>query len=607
MKFVKENMKMRLAIVMESCALLVSFSISAQERLMPIPLRTSINMHYNPHYSPVRSSVVSLPLADDFSDLNRTLSLWDLKGVYINNSLGMGAPTYGIASFDGLNDKMKPYSETYNAWGGSDTMTTKPIDLSAFSPADSIVISFYVQRKGMGNDPSIEDSLIFEGLTKDGRWITLWRSHASIDTSQFSWVAVKLEDTTLFHNNAQFRFRNTATISGFFDHWHIDWFYIDDNRSISDSTILDVAVQDVPISITSPYTRMPWHFLQAQPTYLQQPTITISNLSNAVRNTQYRFRLLAGNTLQVIDSSLFVATNLSPGTAKFSMTFDQFPTAITSVPDTGLAIQIQYIITAGGNSFTFNDTVTKTYIFDAMLGYDDGTPELAYGVEGQGSAFAYEFSIPSSDTLWAVAILFVDQIRRNEEPDLFSVVVWEDIFIGQMLARKDFQMPCQIDSGWQFCIYKFDEPVIVPSKFYVGWIQTSARAMSIGFDKNTNARTNAWFNTMDTWEQSQFDGTVMIRPIIGTFKQAEKYLALITATQQPQHNQSQIKAIPISTNSYMLQAPSEGNWQLFDLSGTLIMTFENKNNFILSLPYKGIFILKWKSQSNQETIRLIGY
>ncbi len=607
MKFVKKNMKMRMTIVLVLWSLLITYTINAQERLMPIPLRTVNSLNYWQDYSPARNGVVSLPFADDFSDINRTQTLWDLKGVYINNSLSMGAPTYGVASFDGLNDKMKPYSETYNAWGGADTMTIKPIDLSAFSPADSIVISFYVQRKGMGNDPSIEDSLILEGLTKDGKWTPLWRSSSSIDSSRFTWVAIKLEDSIFFHNNAQFRFRNTATISGFFDHWHIDWFYIDDNRSISDSTILDVAVQDVPISITSPYTRMPWHFLQAQPTYLQQPTITISNLSNAVRNTQYRFRLLAGNPAQVIDSSLFVATNLSPGTAKFSMTFNKFPTAITSVPDTGLTVQMQYIITAGGNSFTFNDTVTKTYVFDAMLGYDDGTPELAYGVEGQGSAFAYEFSIPNADTLWAIAILFVDQIRRNEEPDLFSVVVWEDIFTGQMLARKDFQMPCQIDSGWRFCIYRFDEPVIVPSKFYVGWIQTSANAMSVGFDKNTNARSRAWFNTMDTWENSQFKGTVMIRPIIGTFKQAEKYLALISETQQPQPNKSQIKAIPISNNSYMLQAPSEGNWQLFDLSGSLIMTFENKNNFILSLPYKGIFILKWESQSNQETIRLIGY
>ncbi len=604
MKFVKENMRgLRTLIGSIVCAWIAGHGIYAQERLMPI----SLNSAYNVDYSPVRRSVVSLPFADDFSDLNRTLSLWDLKGVYINNSLGRGAPTFGVASFDGFNHKMQPYSETYNAWGGADTMTTKPIDLSAFSPADSIVISFFVQRKGMGNDPSVEDSLILEGLTKNGKWKALWRSSLFIDTSQFTWVAIKLEDTLFFHANAQFRFRNTATISGFFDHWNIDWFYIDANRSILDSTILDVAVQNVPISVTSPYTRIPWHLLQAQPTYLQQPTITISNLSNAVRNTQYRFRVLAGDPPQVVDSSLFVATNLSPGSSTFSMTFDKFPTAISTVPDTGLTLQVQYIITAGGNSFTFNDTVTKTYIFDAMLGYDDGTPELAYGVEGQGSAFAYKFTIPNPDTLWAVAIMFVNQVKRTEEPDLFSIVVWEDIFTGRMLARKDFQMPCNIDSGWQFCIYRLDEPVIVPSTFYVGWIQTSANAMSVGFDRNTNARANAWFNTMDTWEKSQFEGTVMIRPIIGSFKQAEKYLSLPSATQQPQHNQSQIKAIPISTNSYMLQAPSQGNWLLFDLSGSLIMIFENKNNFILSLPYKGIFIIQWKGNGTQETIRLIAY
>ena len=583
-------------------ASIVSLSY-AQEILTPI----SLYIDRTASYKPARESVLSLPFADDFSQLERSVKLWDIRGVYINHSLGNSEPTYGIASFDGMNNKMKPYSDTYNAWGGADTMTTQPIDLSGFSPADSIIVSFYVQKKGLGNDPSVEDSLILEALTKYGDWKVLWTSSATLDTVSFEWIAIKLEDTLFFHNNLKFRFRNLATLSGFFDHWNVDWFYVDANRSINDTGLLDVAIQEVPSSLTLPYTRMPWYMVQANPSYVQQLFISISNLSNAIRNTQYRFRLFAGNPQQLVDSSLFVATNLSSGTSQFMMSFTNFPGAVIPT-DTGVAIRVEYIINAGGNSFTFNDTVSKTYIYDAMLAYDDGTPELAYGVEGQGAAFAYKFTLPAPDTLWGLAILFVDHVRRNNEPDLFSVVVWDDIFTNSIIARKDFQMPCEVDSGWKFCIYKFDYPIVVPSTFYAGWIQTSANAMSVGFDKNTNARANAWFNTMDTWEQSKFDGTVMIRPIIGPFKLAEKYLAQPSTSEKPVFfSGKEIQAIPISPNSYHLRASEIGNWKLFDLSGNLIMSFENKNNFVISLPYKGVFIIQWEGEKSRDALRLIAF
>jgi hypothetical protein len=63
--------------------------------------------------------------------------------------------------------------------------------------------------------------------------------------------------------------------------------------------------------------------------------------------------------------------------------------------------------------------------------------------------------------------------------------------------------------------YKFSEPVMVNDVFYVGWRQRSETFLNAGFDVNTpnNGRQYYWINGI--WNQSQVDGSIMIRPVVG--------------------------------------------------------------------------------------------
>ena len=77
-------------------------------------------------------------------------------------------------------------------------------------------------------------------------------------------LLIVIDSAIFLTNDFQFRFRNYATISGNFDHWHIDYIKIDEFVNPNDINELN----DVSFVYNSPsflkrYTQMPWtHFQQ---------------------------------------------------------------------------------------------------------------------------------------------------------------------------------------------------------------------------------------------------------------------------------------------------------------------------------------------------------
>jgi hypothetical protein len=49
----------------------------------------------------------------------------------------------------------------------------------------------------------------------------------------------------------------------------------------------------------------------------------------------------------------------------------------------------------------------------------------------------------------------------------------------------------------------------------VGWIQTTAVLLNVGFDRNNNNRDNIFYNLGQEWTNSSFNGSLMIRPVLG--------------------------------------------------------------------------------------------
>jgi hypothetical protein len=103
---------------------------------------------------------ISLPFVEDFSysGNHADYDKWLGFSVQINGNLPLKPPTIGVATFDGLNWKGNPYSNSTTS-GNADTLTSKPFRL-AYAPSDSLYLSFFYQPGGRGNFPEFIDSLI---------------------------------------------------------------------------------------------------------------------------------------------------------------------------------------------------------------------------------------------------------------------------------------------------------------------------------------------------------------------------------------------------------------------------------------------------------------
>ncbi len=573
-----------------------------QERVLPLPQYAAPTIRQKPMYK-AAIDTLSLPFMDDFCNPTYSAKQWTWQGILFNPGLARRAPTWGVLNMDGLNERGLPHNATPGTWGRADVATTAPIDLSAYSPADSVMISFWVQAGGWGDLPARQDSLVLQARTRQGVWKTLWAAAGTKDTT-FQWVIVPITDTALFYKGVQFRFYNNATLSGLNDVWNIDWVFIDANRSVADTILLDVGVQYGRKIFASPYTRLPWRQFQAMGA-LNNPQIGIANLSNQTRNVQYRFRLLNPVTGDVLDSSTYVATNLASGVDTFDMTWGQFPSNV-AFGDTALTLEMQYIIQpASGNTFVHNDTLRLGLHFDGVLAYDDGLPERAYGVEGTSSAFAYQYTLPQPDTLWAVAIAFVNH-NADQMGRLFSVAVWQELRPESLIVRKDFLEPCLTDTARPFCVYLLDSPIVVQGTFYVGWIQYEWPPLLVGLDRNYDARQYAWFRTGHMWQPSRVRGAIMIRPVIGNRKEVKQWIqqAVVSSTQDILGTEGHLQVRRLGPASVYIRAPASGTWQLMDHTGRLIQLMHGRSEVLLRLT-PGIYVVQWHDSNRQLMTRIL--
>ncbi|MBL4653999.1 MAG: hypothetical protein JKY53_14220 [Flavobacteriales bacterium] len=100
-------------------------------------------------------------------------SLWTDNNVYINNTFHIDAPTVGVATFDGIDSLGHAYNvQNENSYGIADYLTSKPINLLGKT---DVVLSFYYQQQGLGNQPEEKDSLVLEFFISDSsQWVHAW-------------------------------------------------------------------------------------------------------------------------------------------------------------------------------------------------------------------------------------------------------------------------------------------------------------------------------------------------------------------------------------------------------------------------------------------------
>ncbi|MEC7646032.1 MAG: T9SS type A sorting domain-containing protein [Bacteroidota bacterium] len=532
----------------------------------------------NPFVSTSTKSVLTLPFFDDFSyDASIVNSeLWEQSSVFVNRSYPLNPPTIGVATFDGLDEfgLARDFNQPSNA-DPSDTLLSKPINLSVFP---SVYFMFYYQAKGLGDAPELQDKLVLEFYNDTLGWEQVWLSQDTI-LEEFKKVVIVIDDSRFLHDAFQFRFRNYATISGNFDHYHLDYVKIDELLSATDT----IELNDVSFVYSSPsflkrYSEMPWtHFLNNEALELKDSVdIKIRN-NDASVNVDYQYNVFENNNLIFHYPLIGVSRNVTVldydiiGNYSFSNPpLSVQSNAFSSFQSENATFLIQNIIGTSASDNKLNDTLYHIQNFHSHFSYDDGTAESAYGINVNGAKLAYEFKLNRPDTLRAVQMYFPQMLESVNHID-FNLTIWEKIngLPGDTLYSQTVS-PVHTENGL-YHNYYLDRPFKIVGDFYVGWEQTTDDLLNIGLDKNNQANSYMFYNVGAGWTMSSYPGSWMIRPVLSM----DEIVSDVTVLEH------EIRVYPSPAISQLFVKTSALNnvISIYSLQGVLLTQVNSDSNF----------------------------
>ncbi len=457
---------------------------------------------------------------------------WADTYAYHNYTHAVNPWTLGVVTFDGLDETGYPYAFGTTQSGYADFLTTKTIDLSSFAPNDSIYLSFLVQRKGFGDQPEAEDSLVLEFYDQAADvWKWIWSTKGGV-LNDFQLGHIRITNAAYFNNGFRFRFKNYGGLSGMLDEFHLDYVHLRSGSGYQDTLFKDFAFVYPIGSLVDQYTQVPWEHWVNQPTHMN-PNVKVSvrNGSNIPENNlngnvKVNFSgTTEGNFTMVAQTLSGNNINYAPRTTYTSLhdfstgyTFSTAPASNTKTFD---------IIGSAGAQFpnlALNDSSYTQQVFENVYAYDDGSAEAAYGLSQVQARLALRFEPYQADTLLGVRMCFVPSVN-DVSNKLFLLTVWGENNgkPGAVLYEDQFfypRTPVYEEGRGIFTDYLLKD-IRLPlngGPFYVGMRQIDANPLNIGFDMNNPNQSNVFLslNGGVTWGNSNQPGVPMIRPIFLT-------------------------------------------------------------------------------------------
>jgi hypothetical protein len=516
----------------------------------------------------IQQDTLGLPFMDDFSYAGPFPDgvRWLDEDTYVNNTLANEPPSVGVATFDGVNYRGDVYGGGY---GPSDRLTSNYISLK--SAQNDVYLSYWVQRRGLGDRPEIQDSLVLEFKDRDGRWQYV-RSFAGAPASQpnttdepFRFYRDKL-GANFIHNAFQFRFTNYSDRNGILDNWHVDYVRLSDQVSQNDNLFRDVAFTQYPLHFLRYYSSMPWNHFKGFETAELRDTIAVAlfnHAGEALNASPSNFQvteLTTDTDLLRSDLILFNGTEANiPARepVKRSYLLQGDPTGFPSIYASlllgfqnpsfdqreRLEFATQYslnnttqINASGLEAVQRNDRVEKVTVFENYFAYDDGTAESGF-IAQEGNSVALRFLANVPDSLRGVSIHF-PRTTIDASDQRFTLKVW----VGELDEEPEYEVfletPYYANSFYDtlqgFTTYPLLDRdgnpaplALEPGYFYVGWEQetpcTATDCIAVGYDRNTPAaKENTFFRSATGWTPLDSlvftirGGALMIRPIVGS-------------------------------------------------------------------------------------------
>lgn len=493
----------------------------------------------------------------------------------------------------------------------------------------------------------------------ESKWYHAWSSKGMAldsfrltnDTFYFKQVMVPVLDSAWYRNDFQFRFLNYASIANDnlqswqsnCDYWNIDYIVLDRNRSRQDTTHQDITFVGKAESFLKDYQSMPVdHYMDDNTNLLKLGLrMYISNLDDGNQTANYGYDVydLTGDPKFSWNGG---AGDLVPFNESGYSTIPPFAfppvNGFFFIPGDRNYFYFDIIHhLAGDQALGLGDSLTFRQEFDNYFAYDDGTPEFGYGLTPAGSQLACQYNMQFRDTLRAVDIYF-NKTLTGANQQFFQLAVWNhDINQrqpGDLLWLEARQKPVFEDGLYNFHTYHLDNPIyvdtnridtsrcdfpIVPSTFYIGWIQITGHNLNVGFDANNDSRNRIYYNvTSDSvWGRSSFEGSLMVRPLVGR--------ALLEETQTPVYKSSMdlFRIVPNPSHDGMVSlkfmeypghSPNPEYISLdqevlqnmdvfvFNLMGQLVYQGKYQSVFNLSFLNDGIYVIRVVDMINNSSM-----
>ena len=557
-------MKTILLIVILSCSAL----LHAQEVLSNL---ASNPMLKSKKFIPNKNkSALTLPFFDDFfySSPVADTYLWQKSSVFINRTYPINPITAGVATFDGLNkDGLAYVINMANPQGDADTLVSQDINLSTVNTA---YFMFYYQPQGLGDNPQVEDSLMLEFKDSNDNWNVEWKIAGS-SFYEFKKIIILISSSDYLTNNFQFRFRNKATLSGNYDHWHIDYVKLDEFvNPIDTSKLNDVSFVYRAPSFLKRYEQMPWiHFKNNKLAEMNDTAAIFLRNNGASINVDYQYNVFENNNQIAHYPTLGASRNASifdyDSVGNFE--YKNPPISVSSsvftslMPDS-VSFLIQHLIGTGQQDNKWNDTLYYQQEFNSSFAYDDGVAESAYGINATDAKLAYQFKLNRPDTLRAIQMYFPQMLDSvNHIP--FKLTVWNNNGgePGSIIHQQEVYPEHTKDGKYHY--YYLDSVFQIIGTFYVGWEQQTNDLLNIGLDKNKIANQYMFYNVGSGWNNSSYPGAWMIRPIVGMEE------VILSSVNETKHN-FLIYPNPTKEELTIISSTANNLISIYNLQGILV-------------------------------------
>lgn len=427
----------------------------------------------------------------------------------------------------------------------------------------------------------------------------------------FKQILIPITDPKYFVPDFQFRFYNYGSIAsnnnpgnkGNVDQWNLDYVYLNMNRSKSDSTYKQVSFSNRAPSFLKRYESMPYKQYRSDPTNAMKLEfeMNITNLDDVTHQTHYWYSVTQqnGNQYYTYDGGVCDLLPVTLGGFQSCSSCGAFqacpPVNSLFALQTGIdstSFVIRHFVSDSSGSNRLVDSLLFHQGFYNYFAYDDGTPELGYGLEPAGASVAVQFKMATPDTLKAVQLYF-NRTLNDANYKYFDIVVWGDNNgkPGAELYRKSQQHPLWTDDLYGFSLYSFSNPIIVSGIFYVGLYQSEMGSLNIGYDAVNNNSQYTFYDIDNQWYNSQFEGSLMIRPIVGSNK-------LIGIIENNRTSEPSVSISPNPSSSHVSITINDVNGfipktiQLTDLTGRKLFSKQFDTYLNISALDAGIYFLQ---------------